>query len=379
VTFLKQTTTNASGSFTVTGLADSPTCGYTATVTDLAGNTSEVMFPCGGFPNAKVTNVDFLPETAPNQRPPQTGTFSIENTGCAPLKVSFASIRRDDFPQKKPGQLARSDDREHFSIESIIVGSGGQTITIQPGQKQVFTATFDPAIPVVAGSDNPPASLLLPGTVKSTIMLAHNGCSVSDRSVALTARVNSAIKLIDPTSTRKRPLVTLGRSGDVFTVNFSVYDSTKDVDRVEYQFFDIGGSTVSLEQPDRDLGQRIQSLKIGQSFTVRQTFSNAKQHRNVATVRVTVFDKGGSTDTATGSIDSLAGAASIQSWPGARSTVLDLPVIRLTPRSLQEKCVKLQKHDRLQESATLGRKPFAKHGASRNRSIDASARKENRK
>lgn len=326
VTFLKQATANANGSFTVTGLADSPTCGYTATVTDLAGNTSELMFPCAGFPRVKVTNPEFRDVSMPNGNP-QNGTFSIENTGCSPLVLRFDSIRRNGFSGKRGNDLA------HFSIESIIVGPNGHTLTIPPGQPQTFTAKFDPAIPVLAGNINPPASLLLPEMVNSTITLTHNGCSLSDGSVALTARVNPAIKLIDPTNTRNDPLVTLERSGDVFTVNFSVYDSNQDVERVEYQFFDNGGGTVSLEQPDRDLGKRIQELKMGQSFTVRQTFSNAKQHRNVATVRVTVFDKGGSTATATGSINSFTGAASIQSRPGTRSSVLDLPVIRLTPSS----------------------------------------------
>lgn len=302
VTFLKQATTNANGSFTVTGLADSPTCGYTATVTDLAGNTSELMFPCGGFPKAKVTNPDFGAAAVPNQNP-QTGTFSIENTGCAPLAVRFVSITRDDFSRR------RNDDSAHFGIQSVILG-GSQPITIQPGQKQTFTATFDPAIPRVFTGNRPPASLVLPDTVKSTVTLEHNGCGNKDREITLTGQVNRKVNLIHPSSPRNAPQVTLERSGDDLFVTFSVFDSDLDVSKVNYEFFKIRDGLCSTAEPpvpveifDPDLTKVIgdRKLRTGQSFTVIQRFTRANKHPEAGCVRVTVSDKSNNTDVAASS------------------------------------------------------------------------------
>lgn len=330
VIFLKQATTDANGSFTVTGLADSPTCGYTATVTDLEGNTSELMFPCGGFPRAKVTNANFN-VAVPNQQSPQEGTFTIENTGCAPLAVSFASITRDGFPRR------RSNDEDRFSIASVGVGPGGRTATIEAGRFQQFTALFNPTIPIAvsAGSANL-SSLVLPETTRSTATLNHNGCSVSDRTISLTGRVNSQVKLIDPKNPQNADaVVTLERLGDVFRVTFSLYDSNpQNIDSVTYQFLDRNGNTVPLEQPLRDLSKVIQDAQLipGQSFSVVQEFSNAstKRNRRAVSVVVTVMDKKGGKDSASGSLSSLTGAVSIQALL-APGKALVLPVVKLTP------------------------------------------------
>jgi hypothetical protein len=327
VIFAGQGTTDSSGMFVVSGVPNSPTCGYTATVTDVAGNTSEMMFPCGGFAKAKVTNLDFGGVAIPNQNP-QTGTFTIENTGCAALVLKFGSITRDGFPIRHD----RNNDILHFSIQSFDVGSGAQAITIQTGQMQQFTANFDPAIPKVKMPHNkPPAKLVLPATVRSTVTLIHNGCTDSDRTIGLTGHVDSAIKLIDPDNPRNAPVVTLERSEDVFTVTFYIYDSSLDVDRVTYQFFDQAGRTVELDQPLADLSQVVQqaNLVTGQSFSVMQKFTNAKQHKDVARVLVTVFDKGGSKDMAFGSLTSQT-AVSTQSSSQVRKNVVVLPVTKLT-------------------------------------------------
>lgn len=324
VTFLAQARADGNGTFTFTGLPDSPTCGYTATATDIAGNTSEFMFPCAGFAEAKVTNrLVFKDEAVPNQTP-QIGTFTIENTGCAPLVLRFDSITRNEFPAE------RSDDLAHFSIELVSVGPNAPTLAIQPGEIQTFTARFDPLIPAVAGTNKPPSSLVLPETTASTVTLKHNGCGISDKTISLTAHVKRTIRLINPTSPRRDPLVTLDRSGDVFTVTFSVYDSSRNVDSVTYQFLDNAGNVVPLKQPQRDLSQAIKQANLveGQSFIVRQTFSNAKRHREVASVVVTLFDKDGPKDSASGSITSLTGVASTQGVLDRRSTVLDLPVMK---------------------------------------------------
>jgi hypothetical protein len=380
---LARGTTDTNGSFTISGVGVSPTCGYTATVTDLEGNTSELMFPGVGFAKAKTTNLDFKDFEGvadPNQHP-QSGTFTIENTGFAPLAVSFASIRRNDFPQNKPGQLARSDDSEHFSIQSIIVGSGGQTITIQPGQTQTFTATFDPAIPRLFTGGKPPASLVLPDTVSSTLTLDHNGCAGSDSTVSLIGHVNRKIKLIDPEKPRNDPLVTLNRSGDVFTVVFSIYDSNQDVDSVIYEFFDQAGGAVDLNQPERDLSRVVEQaradgkLQIGQSFSIQQTFTNAKKHRNVATVTVTVFDKEHFEAKASGAITSSISSASARSLLDAGGEVLAPPVVKFEAASHRKAG---RAEDATSSSATHQRRTLVTRGDSRApRARSQNARKEN--
>lgn len=294
VTFLAQATANADGSFSVTGSADSPTCGYTATVTDVAGNTSELMFPCAGFAVAKATDLDFGAAAAPNQSP-QSGAFSIENTGCSTLVVSFASLIRNGFPNKRGGDLAR------FDIASMFVGINGTAVAIEPGQIRRFTATFDPAIPVAAMGDTTrlSAAQVLAARNISTLNLQHNGCAKSDNQVTVTARVDGTVKLINPTSPRSDPLVTLSRSGNELSVSFAVFDSDLDVNKVNYEFFKVRDNrcteeSVPAEITDRDLGKAIAArdpkLITGQSFKVMQRFSGAKKNPEAGCVRVTVSD-----------------------------------------------------------------------------------------
>ena len=326
VTFLTRTTTSADGSFNVVLTKPLPCC-YTATVTDLAGNTSELMFPGGGLPNAKVTDVTFG-AAAPNLQLPQTKPFTIENTGCAPLIVSLSPITRVGFSRKK------GNDGFRFSIEPQGVGSGGETI-IEAGQVKPFTVTFTPLIPVaVSPVAATSALLLLPETINSTVTLARNGCIDSNGTLSLTAHVDTQVKLIDPNSPRgPNALVTLTRSGDRFTVTFAVYDSNLDVERVTYQFLDKSGGTVPLNQPLTDLSGVIRNAGVvtGQSFRVIQPFSNAKQHPEVASVLVTVFEKQGPPASASGSLTSRTAAARIQTSLRPRWKELVLPVIKLTP------------------------------------------------
>lgn len=332
VTFLKQATTNANGSFTVTELPDSPTCGYTATVTDLAGNTSELMFPCAGFALATATDLDFGDAAVPNQSP-QSGTFSIENTGCSPLVVSFASIIRNGFSNKL------GDDLAHFDIASMFIGPNAPGIAIQPGQIQKFTATFDPAIPIVVTRNNKlRAAQVLAATTISTLNLDHNGCAKSDKRVILTGRVDGAVKLINPKSPRNSPLVTLTRSGDELSVSFSVFDADLDVNKVNYEFFKIRDNQCSDERVpaeiiDQDLAKAISSrvppLVTGQSFTVIQRFSGAKKNPEAGCVRVTVSDGKTSASATSSPASGSVASTSIksQSLRQSQAAVIERPTL----------------------------------------------------
>jgi len=331
VTFLASTTAGANGKFSVTGLSDSPTCGYTATATDLEGNTSELMSPCSGFGKTTVTDLSFTEVAAPNGSK-KSGTITVGNIGCAPLTLQSYSVSRDRF-----GGVP--NDVVHFSIEETAIKKRKSNvklvppITIEVGQTRSFTVTFDPSIPAVAGTKNPDAAHVLSASISSTLKFDDDGCSSSDRAVQLTALVSRDIKLINPGAPRSSPLVTLVRSGDIFTVTFSIFDSNLDVDRALYEFFDKAGAPISLDQPDPNLGAVVTAagLITGQSFTVKQAFSNAKKNKNVASVLVTVFDKEGSKDSAFGSMNSASAGVSAQSALGARSTVLVLPVVKLDP------------------------------------------------
>lgn len=305
VVFLKQTVANADGTFVVTGLDDSPTCGYTATVTDIAGNTSEVMFPGGGFAKAKVTNLDFTDVAAPNGTP-QTGKYTIENTGFAPLLVTFLSVTRDDFPTRRE----RGNDRGHFIVPEI----DGQPVTIQVGQIKPFTAMFNPAIPrVLKPDERVSASQLLPETVRSTINLAPTGCTGSDTKVRLTGHVDRKVRLIDPDNPQNEPpLVTLTRAGNELTARYFIFDSNRDVDTVKYEFQNSDGSIVPLDNCCASLTGIQNAYLEGQSFSVTQKFSNARQHKNVSKINVTVCDKEKNCATASGQIGASSQSASIQ-------------------------------------------------------------------
>jgi len=310
VTFRTQTKADAKGKFTVTGPDDSPTCGYTATVTDVEGNTSELMFPCTGFAFAKATTLDFGAAAAPNGDV-QNGVFSIENTGCSPLFVSFASLIRNGFSRRL------GDDLSHFDLGPMFVGQDAPGVVIPPGQMQKFPAKFDPAIPiVVTGEKKVHAAQVLAAKTMSTLELAHNGCAKSDHNVTVTGLVDGSVILIDPKSPRASPLVTLTRSGDELSVSFSIFDSDLNVNKVNYEFFKVrdnqcSDTSVPVEIVDQDLAKAIRdrrpALITGQSFTVIQPFSGAKKNPEAGCVRVTVSDgKTSASATSLPSIGSLA-------------------------------------------------------------------------
>jgi hypothetical protein len=330
VKFLKQVPTNADGTFIVTGLDDSPTCGYTATVTDAAGNTSEVMFPGAGFAKAKVTNPDLKEAAVPNQNA-VTGTFTIENTGFVALLVRFESITRDNFSSRR----MRNDDSGNFSI----LESGGMLITIQAGKSQTFTAIFHPMIPEILPPSKKPsrASQVLPETVNATLTLAHNGCGDSDRKVSLTGHVNRAVRLIRPDSPRNNPLVILTRSGDEYIAQYFIFDSNRDVDTVKYEFQNSDGSIAPLDNCCASLTETQNVYDEGQSFSVTQKFSNARQHKNVSKINVTVCDKEKNCATASGQIGASSQSARIQTRRRESRGKSILSPLRLAPGFAQSR------------------------------------------
>jgi hypothetical protein len=376
VTPLAQGTTNADGSFSISGLPLSPTCGYTATVTDTSGNTSELMFPCVGFAKAEI-----MPQTiefdavAPRrksrkERKQPSRTFTIENTGCAPLDLPFPSIRRTGSDVAS-GRIDDPDDRELFAIS--VINPGGietpfgpeTTIRIAQGQRVTLRVRFNPVIPpVVLGTPALSANEVLPSEIKSVLNLNHNGCG--DSTVNLTARVTTEVHLIDPTPTASRSKVTLERSGDNLIVTFSVFDSNLDVNTVNYEFFKIRDGECRTSEPvpanivDRDLTKAIRErmLVTGQSFSVIQRFSGANDNPEAGCVRVTVSDgktnASGTSLPATGSLGSgSVGSTNLRRLRGATIVrpTLKLPILPSRPRaSIVSRAVS----DRIRTQSTSG-------------------------
>lgn len=314
IVFLKQTTANADGTFIVAGLDDSPTCGYTATVTDIFGNTSEVMFPCAGLGVAEMPDQIVFSTAEPNGSP-LVATFAIANTGCGSLTLSSYSVNRVD----SRSELSSLDDTSHFSIISPAFGPAR---TIVPGQTQNVTIQFDPAIPRRSRNSlplRPAASETLPNQIVSNLTINHDGCG--DKLVVLRASVTTRVRLIHPKRTLKRPRVTLERSGDFFTATFSIYDSNSDVQRAMYELLDGAGRTVGPDNCCADLTAIQSKYATGQSFTVFQRFDHANDHPDVVAVRLTVFDRDGASETVTSDpITTIVGSQSLKYKKTARPT-----------------------------------------------------------
>lgn len=337
VTPLVRGSIDPNGSFSISDVDMSPTCGYTCTVTDRAGNTSELRFPCAGFAKAELPNEVGFPEAEPNGSP-VSASFTIKNNGCDCLVLDSYSVKRIGFSSRRN----RDDDSTHFFIGKPSAEADRPNIriepaiTIDPGAVRSITVFLDPAIPRFAGSGaRHRASNTLPSTITSVLTLNHNGCGGGTSTINLTAGVKKGVHLINMDDPQKSPSVILTRSGDEFTVVFFIFDSDPlDVQSAEYEFRDNADHTVPLDNCCADLGPLIRekleggTLLRGQSFKVSQKFSNAKKHPEVDRVLVTVRGSN-SLDAATSPIVGLNSIASVRSVRRTLSSSLTLPSVKL--------------------------------------------------
>lgn len=298
----------------------SPIDGYTATFTDRAGNTSELIPFCSGPPKPKLSpqSIEFT-RVDPTGKPsstPQSQSFTIENCGCSKLDLSLISIVRGG---KDVGRLVNLNDSAFkkgsgfFSVkqinatgEPIPISIPKNNIAIDPGKSQLFSVEFNPVIPRVIMKPEEDdlkglfAKHVLPADLVSALNFKQTG-SGDLFTISLTGHVTTAVKLIDPGAPSNPAEVTLERSGDNLFVTFSVFDSNlDDVNKVNYEFFKSRDGQCSTSEPvpaeisDMDLGKAIRdrtpSLVTGQSFSVIQRFSRANKHPEAGCVRVTVSD-----------------------------------------------------------------------------------------
>jgi hypothetical protein len=293
--------------------------GYTATFTDRAGNTSELIPFCTGPPRAKLSpeSIEFKrvdPGGEPS-RTPESEPFTIENCGCSRLNLSSISIERKG-KDVRSGRITNPDDSEtgsgFFSVKQI--NESGEprpihipdNIAIDPGTSKQFRIEFNPVIPrVIVANEEKTSGLFAKDVLPADLMSALSFQRLDSGDLlklGLTGHVATAVKLIDPGpgAQSNPPKITLERFGDNLFVTFSVFDSNLDVSSVNYEFFKTrdGQCSTSERVPaeivDTDLGKAIRNrtprLVTGQSFSVIQRFSGALDNPEAGCVRVTVTD-----------------------------------------------------------------------------------------
>ena len=259
-------------------------------------STFEVLV--GGSPLVSIdkTSFDLGPvniRRKPLKNPP-SDIFKIENSGCDTFSV-FLGLSRTGSDVDN-GRITRPFDNQFFSLR-FINPDGTETprpiecnvecpLTVRQGEKKSYRILFTPRIPAVSKSKvGLSAEEVLPDVVTATLRLG------SSSEIHLIGRVSTAVRLINPVNTKKAPLIGFTRSGSEFLVEYSIYDSNLDVDRARIQFVDNAGRAVGVAF-NFDLAPILRSRNLvrGQSFTVSQRFTGAKDQPNVAGARVTVFD-----------------------------------------------------------------------------------------
>ena len=316
----------------------------TCIATDAEKNRAACSFVVSvGGPQAKITipgNKTSLEFTAdPKRKPPKPknnpcSSFTVENTGSAPLILTLDSITRTGSSVDS-GRITDPNDTRFFSVslvnaDQILTSLDiGAVLTLQPGQVQNLCARFVALIPALAGKTTGlAASNVLPDIVTSRIVFRQNaGANIA---IPLLARVSTGVVLINVSNPRAVPEVLFTKSGNEITVSYGLFDSNLDVSRAKYEFLDSGGQV--LAGPfEIDLTASISSANLlrGQSFAVDQKFTGANSNRRVTSVRLTVFD--GETSVSAPSVSSVTspGIASVQLMNRAKHVTLYLPDVKL--------------------------------------------------
>lgn len=310
-----------------------------ATITDQSGNRTTGAFTVEvlGKPQARLVPDDsgpleFGPLTAarkPRRNPP-IESFSIRNSGCSLLTITFVGMSRRG-ESVDTGRISNVDDSRFFSVE-MLEDDGfrwpvvmGQTINVRSSSQRNMIVLFNPVIPRVAASNRGlTADLVLPDVVFTQIDIEHNSGPII--TVTLVGRVDTALQLIDPDDPRRAPKISFNRIADLFVVDFSVHDANLDVRYAVYQFIDKAGRVVGKPITVDLTGAIAQSdLTRGQSFSVSQAFSGADDYKKVTGVRVTVYD--GETNV----IGTSAAAGSITTLTEPSRVTVVLPEIKLPP------------------------------------------------
>ncbi len=235
--------------------------------------------------------------------------FTLENAGLLPLDYNLALNRTGELVTS--GKITQTDDSAVFLLRAInadgseTASNGGRLLG---GKSQRFRLTFAPLIPAPAGrTDNLFAVQVIPDALNSALNLTSNGGAPD--SIPLTGRTTTDAKLINPLAPRTAALVVLAQaSEDEFLVEFSTHDTNLDIYHVTYQFLNEGNVPVG-DAPGFDLENEIRQKGVvkGQSFTVVKRFAGAASRPGVRRVRVTLYDRQGSTVATSGLIGTQNG------------------------------------------------------------------------
>jgi hypothetical protein len=312
------------------------TTNVTCTATDAKG----VQATCGftvtviGLPQALVTlegggsALDFGPIAASRKfrklKKQPVRNFSIENVGCGQLVLTFNSLVRTGADVDR-GSISDPDDRQLFNLTAV--ETGGVEVPfelladaiLQPGEKKIFRIRFNPLIPPVQNRTTGLAAAdVLPERIDSVLTFIQNGGA--PLRIRLVGHLDTALQLIDPVNPRRFPVIDFRRDENDFVIEFSIFDPNLDVTKVVYQFFNKKSSAV--EAPITvDLAALIRQTGFveGQSFTIAQRITGAKDHPEIAGVQVTVSDS----ESSDSSVSDILSTASI------RTLSLNLYGIRL--------------------------------------------------
>ncbi len=262
-------------------------------------NVPLIVDPCAPA-QARVTlapTLDFgtqTPARAPiADRPSQT--FTVQNAGCQNLLLNFTTRRTG--ADVTSGKIVNTDDSGTFMLFNITGGANqeirsGSTVTIGGGRIWTLRLVFDPKIPTPAGAiSNLAASQVISDLLNSTLTILQGTTAVGTS--ALTGRVESNSRLINPLAPRLDPLVVFIKSGgDEFTVEASGYDADTNINQIAYQFYDGAGNRVGSPQIYDVNLQGIGLLK-GQSFTLVKKFTAKNMGLNAQQVQVFFYESDG--------------------------------------------------------------------------------------
>ncbi|MBS1812506.1 MAG: hypothetical protein JST84_30345 [Acidobacteria bacterium] len=233
--------------------------------------------------------------------PRTSRTFTVENTGCQTLNLSFAFRRTGD--DVTSGKITNTDDSGTFILYNTTSGANteirsGQVISIPGFRAWSFRIDFDPKIPAPAGrTTNLAASQVISDVINSTLTILQGANTVGTSS--LTGRVETQSRFIDPLAPRQSPLVVFIKSGsDEFTVEASGYDADTNITQYAYQFYDQSGNRVGQPQ-SYDLNLRGLGFLKGQSFTIVRKFTARDTGLNANQVQVFFYDADGTQSFAT--------------------------------------------------------------------------------
>jgi len=272
------------------------TCGFTVTVIGLP--QALVRLEGGG------STLDFGPINASRKfrklKKQPVRNFTVENIGCGTLVLTFESLERIG-PEVDRGFITDPDDRALFNL-TIVDDLGNERpfelltdVSIPPGGKQLFKIRFNPLIPAVQNRTTGLAAAdVLPEEINSVLTFLQNGGT--PLTIRLVGHIDSALQLIDPVNPRQFPFIGFSRDENDFVIEFSIFDPNLDTTKVTYQFFN--KKLAPVEPPITvSLASLVGSSGFvdGQSFTIVQRITGAKDHPEIAGVQVTVSDGEAST------------------------------------------------------------------------------------